>query len=661
MKKTLSVLMAITMLLVQLFVPAFADDEIAVESITAEAQEVLIENWDGSWWTLDVPGNETEKRFVYDATLADPYFVITMEDGTVIEGDSYDIMYETGCEINDITDYETDEWGVGVNTAKFEVMGEVVEFEVKVVETPVESATAVARFPLIEEYDGYWDSYYDENDNEVEYFNYYEDAAYPVFTITYKDGTVVEGDLYEIDDQTGAFPICLTRQAESPWEKGINTAIFSFLGYEFEVEVEVVPCNISNVTVEQTHPLIENHSGNKEYYYDENDEYVEYFWYDIFESDPVFTVEFDDGTTFTGTIEEISEFLNHTVFVISEQYPDVWTVGTNTATMELMGFEFTAEFEVVESHVAEVIITEENGLSLEVVYKDGSRTGLQKVVEFEPMFYYGDGSEGGLYTEADSFDAVLGIVSDEEDYAKGYYFTILGVDSNVIYNTKWIESWEKFAEVISGTLQYGVSAEDVYGNSFTGFDRASDELSVTDMVAISTYMLCWDIDEYDGYYRFVISTEEATDNIMNVFGVEVTDFSSVPGYDAESETIEVYSVVEMDYFVTAFDLSYEDGKWTKSYIVYNSEDLPIGQIEIVLDENLTVEKISYDVANFKLGDVTGDGKVTSLDARYVLQNIARLRDLSESQFKAADVNADNKINALDARWILQAAAEIRVL
>ncbi len=59
------------------------------------------------------------------------------------------------------------------------------------------------------------------------------------------------------------------------------------------------------------------------------------------------------------------------------------------------------------------------------------------------------------------------------------------------------------------------------------------------------------------------------------------------------------------------------------------------------------------------GDVNNDGKVSSLDARHVLQHVAGLRTFNSTQLKLADVNKDDKINSLDARWILQIAAGIR--
>ncbi|MDO4317659.1 MAG: InlB B-repeat-containing protein [Lachnospiraceae bacterium] len=75
---------------------------------------------------------------------------------------------------------------------------------------------------------------------------------------------------------------------------------------------------------------------------------------------------------------------------------------------------------------------------------------------------------------------------------------------------------------------------------------------------------------------------------------------------------------------------------------------------------LSVQDAVIKISSFLLGDVNGDGKITALDARWVLQAAAGKRNLGEYE-QAGDVNGDGKITALDARWILQAAAGKRKL
>lgn len=56
-----------------------------------------------------------------------------------------------------------------------------------------------------------------------------------------------------------------------------------------------------------------------------------------------------------------------------------------------------------------------------------------------------------------------------------------------------------------------------------------------------------------------------------------------------------------------------------------------------------------------IGDVDGDGEVSSIDARNTLRNAAGLDEMNEAQLKAADYNADGSVTSADARSILRKA------
>ena len=69
----------------------------------------------------------------------------------------------------------------------------------------------------------------------------------------------------------------------------------------------------------------------------------------------------------------------------------------------------------------------------------------------------------------------------------------------------------------------------------------------------------------------------------------------------------------------------------------------------------------YGSSQIKLGEINGDGKLSAVDAKWVLQAVSGSRVLTPEQQAAADVNGDGKINAVDAKWILQAVSGSRVL
>ncbi len=75
--------------------------------------------------------------------------------------------------------------------------------------------------------------------------------------------------------------------------------------------------------------------------------------------------------------------------------------------------------------------------------------------------------------------------------------------------------------------------------------------------------------------------------------------------------------------------------------------------------NAVVEEKEYNLG--KLGDVSGDGKISALDVRKTLQYTAGKIELTPTQMLLADVTGDGKISALDARWLLQVVAGSRKL
>ena len=72
---------------------------------------------------------------------------------------------------------------------------------------------------------------------------------------------------------------------------------------------------------------------------------------------------------------------------------------------------------------------------------------------------------------------------------------------------------------------------------------------------------------------------------------------------------------------------------------------------------LTTEELSSALP----GDINGDGKVTAVDARWVLQIAAGTREVKETEKVFVDLNNDGKVTAVDARWVLQIAAGTRVI
>lgn len=96
--------------------------------------------------------------------------------------------------------------------------------------------------------------------------------------------------------------------------------------------------------------------------------------------------------------------------------------------------------------------------------------------------------------------------------------------------------------------------------------------------------------------------------------------------------------------------------WTEWEVVVAPTEEAAGEKQRKCTVCEEVEKETLPQLSTVIGDANGDGKLTAMDARWVLQYAADIRKLDEHQLKLADVNNDGKVSAIDARKILQMVA-----
>ena len=78
-------------------------------------------------------------------------------------------------------------------------------------------------------------------------------------------------------------------------------------------------------------------------------------------------------------------------------------------------------------------------------------------------------------------------------------------------------------------------------------------------------------------------------------------------------------------------------------------------ISIILAVVLTVSMLGVTAfADGLRGDVDGNGSITAVDARLILQAVAGLKTAEDTYFY--DINSDGSVSAVDARIVLQIVA-----
>ena len=63
--------------------------------------------------------------------------------------------------------------------------------------------------------------------------------------------------------------------------------------------------------------------------------------------------------------------------------------------------------------------------------------------------------------------------------------------------------------------------------------------------------------------------------------------------------------------------------------------------------------------SYRLGDVNGDGEITSKDSLWILESTVNMRTLNEQQKAAANVTKDDAVDSKDALWIAESLVGMR--
>ena len=176
-----------------------------------------------------------------------------LKDGTVVRCENSTLTLDgKGYYIEQYDDQERDsEWGVGHHTAHLIVMGVVADYDVEILENPVERFE-FEDVTLREGFDGYpaWDYSSDEG-----YFHYYYE---PVCTAYMKDGSVIRSQDRELTVCGREFFIWPKDDQNAPgWEAGEHTFHDTYGVCRVEGKATVVPADIESVVItDADRPLV---------------------------------------------------------------------------------------------------------------------------------------------------------------------------------------------------------------------------------------------------------------------------------------------------------------------------------------------------------------------------------------------------------------------
>lgn len=642
MKKTkaiFSVVLALFIIITLLSVGTLAAQDYSkktVSSIRADDTRALLEGIDCEIKTTTDKNGKEKKTYIYDIRKCEPVITIGFTDGVNTSGSIDMIEKTTGIKLEFSPLEFTDEEHSGYHDVTVTFKGASTKMSVHIAEfvlTRFSSSGTV----VTENADGEF-----INTAKGKVFKYdFKDKIQ--CTAEFDNSVTIVGTARELEEKLG-YPIVINYDPEkNTLNLGDNIFKVSFIDKECEIKVYVRENPINKISATAKVELVENVDGYWDSYIDEKGNEVVYFHYDIFASDPYFELKLKENKQHVGDREEIENVMEYKMTEVNTQSSKPWSVGKNKATILFMGHECTFDVTVVESNVKSVEISGKNELKLKVSYKKGSPV-THKVQDFVISVYDGKNYYGTLITDKGNIEnVVLGF--NEEKLS----VTIEGVKSNTLDN-------DFIPAVISADiLLYYVAAYSITNESFAGYDGKNSSAYLDDMVNLALYIGAEPVlDEVHGVYYYHTADLGTTEKcIEELFGVSGLDLTKASGYDAETGLITVKREAAVQIVYQILNVEYTENRWVFQMAFSATDFNYVEQVEIIFNDDYTVASISL---MSKLGDVNGDGNITAIDARMILQYVAGIIKKDSFNTVCADINGDGSITAVDARLILRYVA-----
>ena len=638
-KIVFSVILALIITVTSLSVGTMAAEDYSkktVSSIWADATKNLLEKIDcETKLTVDKNGKE-QKVYIYDIKKCEPIFTIKFSDGTNVSGSIEMIEKQTDIKLEFSPLEFTAENHSGYHDVTVSYNGSSTNMSVyiaKFVLTRFSASGAV----VTENADG---EFIDTAKGKVFKYNLKDKIQ---CTAEFDNSVTIVGTASELEETLG-YPVVLSYDPEKDvFKPGDNYVTASFMDKECKIKVYVNENPINKISATAKVELVENVDGYWDSYVDEKGKEVTYFHYDIFASEPYFELKLKEDKQHVGDRAEIENYMRYEMTEVNTQSSKPWSVGKNKATILFMGHECTFDVTVVESNIKTVTISGENDLKVKISYKDGKQT-THTAKDFVIDTYSDNNFYGSLITDKGIVENVMFGFDGEK-----IFVTIEGVKSNAL-NNNWLP-----AVISADTFLYYAVAYSITNDSFAGCSNKNPSAYLDDLVSLALYLCAEPVpDEEHGVYYYHTADLKSTEMyIKEVFGVSGLDLTKAKGYNPETGLITVPREAAVQLVYQVLNMEYKDNQWVFQ-MVFSATDFDYAdEVEIVLNNDFTIASVKF---MSKVGDVNGDGNITAVDARVVLQYVAGIIKEDKLNTVCADVNGDGSITAVDARIILQYVA-----
>ena len=509
--------------------------------------------------------------YLYDDIYFRLNYKVFLSDGSVLDAEEPYIEFGGGgdhgvyingdfCCISNVIDNQDEQhWGVGTHTATAEFMGVTDEFNVTIIESPVESIE-VEDLTIFNGLDSFYNGSYD----------YYD--IYPTYTITFKDGTtktVREGKGVMLYDDFFSYLNPLFNQYDSPLEVGNTYELTGNFGVKTDVfNVTVKENPVSSIEIlklpEKNEYIVGEFYNLKGMTLRIN--YIDNTYEDI-------TLEHDYISDYISDYSWYSEKLKRTFSIDSDyQYNAFDKACDEKIEITLLGKTCELNVTVKDNRTESVIIkeAEDKSLVISVNTSDGASYDMKvldliyhsKYEDEEWVDYVTIITDKGVF-EAERYDD-----SDKLTIGLGDIYSGNAVISNTLESCEWLD-------VVNVIHLFLLDKAPILNQNITEyFNGEITEGNIDAIIELAIHSEYFIYDYSSKSFDVIYFTgEELRKQVIKYFALDDIDLTLSKNYDETTDTY-TYIIDDMSVgyqLVKPYELTYANGVWTAKLTLSTEE------------------------------------------------------------------------------------------
>lgn len=296
-----------------------------------------------------------------------------------------------------------------------------------------------------------------------------------------------------------------------------------------------------SVSAQATGSFLENFDSTEYADYDgeTNSMSETYQYYDLYDVDPVLTLEYSDGTQSSCVLSSVPYELGvYPVIESGQSHSNPWGAGEHEFTLSINDVSCSVGVVVEPCPYSSVSIEDNGGLFITLTLNDGTKETYEADT-FDDGYTSGIGNDVGyLYTKQERafkctvkyYTEYVGETQLISDRTRDFSLVFGAFESNIISGAKWYDDYFKKSEILSSAVSSGLA----------GFDSANPGDDYADMTAAALNAKYFNSNDpvnsgiYASYGENTLTVSAGADIVkealFEIFGVDNPDFDKLNKY-----------------------------------------------------------------------------------------------------------------------------------